>query len=136
MLPSGAYTLNLSTLNYFCRGSLLTFCEFTARLSCAKSDEGSTVPRNIDLYWFIPALANSKVGSEWGTTEEEGTVTRFSNSIPDILGQMSTKSMAILLEIVYESLSYSYGGPLLIGAHLGENHVCCSLSQVVVWVQD
>lgn len=45
-----------------------------ARLSEAKSDEGSTVPRKIDLYWFIPALAKRRVGSEWGTTEEEGTV--------------------------------------------------------------
>ena len=51
----------------------LTFCEFTARFNCAKSDEGSTVPRNIDLYWFMPALAKSNVGSESGTTEDEGT---------------------------------------------------------------
>ena len=31
------------------------------------------MPRNMALYWFIPALVNSKVGSESGTTEEEGT---------------------------------------------------------------
>ena len=24
------------------------------------------------LYWFIPALANSNVGSSWGTTDDEG----------------------------------------------------------------
>ena len=24
------------------------------------------------LYWFIPAFANSKVGSSWGTTDELG----------------------------------------------------------------
>jgi hypothetical protein len=44
--------------------AMLTFWELTARLSWAKSEEGSTVPRKIDLYWFMPALANSKVGSE------------------------------------------------------------------------
>jgi hypothetical protein len=29
------------------------------------------------LYWFIPALANSNVGSESGTTEEEGTASPY-----------------------------------------------------------
>ena len=51
-----------------------TFCELTARLSCAKSDCGSTVPKKIDLYWFMPAFVNNRVGSERGTTDEEGTV--------------------------------------------------------------
>jgi len=32
------------------------------------------VPRKIDLYWFMPALVKSSVGSESGTTEDEGTV--------------------------------------------------------------
>lgn len=31
------------------------------------------MPRKIDLYWFMPALVNSRVGSESGTTEDEGT---------------------------------------------------------------
>ena len=60
---------------------MLTFWEFTARFSCAKSDKGSTVPRKMDLYWFIPAFAKSKVGSECGTTEDEGTELRFSLNI-------------------------------------------------------
>lgn len=51
----------------------LTFWEFTARFSRAKSDDGSTVPKKMDLYWFMPALANNKVGSECGTTDDEGT---------------------------------------------------------------
>jgi hypothetical protein len=45
-----------------------------ARLRAAKSEEGSTVPWKIDLYWFMPALVKRRVGSERGTTEEEGTV--------------------------------------------------------------
>lgn len=50
-------------------------------MRCAKSEEGSTVPRNMDLYWFIPALVNRRVGSEWGTTEDEGTVSFISASV-------------------------------------------------------
>lgn len=50
-------------------------------MSCAKSEEGSTVPRNMDLYWFMPALANRRVGSECGTTEDEGTVCCVSTSV-------------------------------------------------------
>ena len=60
--------------------SLLTFWEFTARLSCAKSEEGLMVPRNMDLYWFMPALAKRRVGSECGTTEDEGTVSCISTN--------------------------------------------------------
>ena len=26
----------------------------------------------MDLYWFMPAFANSNVGSSWGTTDDEG----------------------------------------------------------------
>ena len=51
----------------------LTFCESVALLSLAKLLLGSTVPRKIGLNWFIPALANSRVGSLWGTTLLEGT---------------------------------------------------------------
>ena len=50
-----------------------TFCEFAARLSFAESDDGSTVPRKMDLYWFMPALVKRSVGSDKGTTGEEGT---------------------------------------------------------------
>lgn len=44
-----------------CRSELLpitchTFCELEARLSFAKSDAGSTVPRKMGLNWFMPAL--------------------------------------------------------------------------------
>ena len=35
----------------------------------------------MDLYWFMPALANKRVGSEWGTTEDEGTISCISTSI-------------------------------------------------------
>lgn len=35
----------------------------------------------MDLYWFMPALANKRVGSECGTTEDEGTVSCISTSI-------------------------------------------------------
>lgn len=49
------------------------FCELTARRSLLKSDAGSTVPRKMLLYWFIPAFANSSVGSSYGIVELEGT---------------------------------------------------------------
>ena len=52
-----------------------TFCELTALFRCAKSEFGSTVPKNMVLYWFMPAFVNRSVGSESGTTEEEGTAT-------------------------------------------------------------
>ena len=26
----------------------------------------------MDLYWFMPAFANKRVGSSWGTTDDEG----------------------------------------------------------------
>jgi hypothetical protein len=32
------------------------------------------VPWNMALYWFMPALVKRRVGSERGTTDEEGTV--------------------------------------------------------------
>lgn len=39
------------------------FCELAARESFAKLEFGSTVPRKMDLYWFMPALAKRRVGS-------------------------------------------------------------------------
>lgn len=65
------------SLNKAEKGTPHTFCELCARLRVAKSEFGSTVPRKMDLYWFIPAFVNSRVGSERGTTEEEGTVYGF-----------------------------------------------------------
>ena len=65
------------------KGYSHTFCELAARFKLAKSDDGSTVPRKIDLYWFMPAFANSRVGSERGTTEEDGTT----DLKPDQLGE-------------------------------------------------
>ena len=56
------------------RGS--TFCELTALFKVAKSELGSTVPRKIDLNWFIPALVKRRVGSARGTTGDEATVRR------------------------------------------------------------
>jgi hypothetical protein len=53
--------------------SIPTFCVSTALFKLAKASVCPIVPRNIGLNWFIPALVNSKVGSLWGTTEEEGT---------------------------------------------------------------
>jgi hypothetical protein len=51
-----------------------TFCEFVARFNFPKSDVRSTVPRKIDLNWFIPALVKRRVGSDKGATGEEGTM--------------------------------------------------------------
>jgi hypothetical protein len=42
-------------------------------LRVAKSEEGSTVPWKMALYWFMPALVKRRVGSERGTTDEDGT---------------------------------------------------------------
>ena len=50
-----------------------TFWESVARFILAKSDLGSAVPRKMGLNWFIPAFANSRVGSAWGTTLLLGT---------------------------------------------------------------
>jgi hypothetical protein len=85
-----------------------TFCELTARFRLAKSESGSTVPRKIDLYWFIPALVNSRVGSERGTTEEEGTNGQGVSQLilgPRDIGyfkgrKLPTKCVAMIFEIV------------------------------------
>lgn len=58
-----------------------TFCELTALFKWAKSEFGSTVPRNMDLYWFMPAFVNNNVGSESGTTEEEGTRSHVKSAV-------------------------------------------------------
>lgn len=50
-----------------------TFCVSTALFNCAISSVLPIVPRNIGLNWFIPAFVNRRVGSLWGTTEDEGT---------------------------------------------------------------
>lgn len=39
------------------------------------------MPRNMDLYWFMPALAKRRLGSECGTTEDDGTVGKVSLNI-------------------------------------------------------
>ena len=92
-----------------------TFCELTARFSWAKSDCGSTVPRKMDLYWFIPAFANSNVGSESGTTDEEGTgeetyQLQISRNRPFKL----TECMPILLKIVNKCFANSNSVPAMI----------------------
>ena len=46
---------------------------FTARFKEANEEEGSTVPRKIDLYWFIPALTKRREGSLCGKTEADWT---------------------------------------------------------------
>lgn len=78
----------------------------------------------MDLYWFMPALAKSRVGSECGTTEDEGTVasqqqyqsTRF-------LGDGSTKLVPILLEELYKGIPYFHGIPL--SCHPGRESAVC-----------
>jgi hypothetical protein len=72
------------------------------------------VPRNIALYWFIPAFVKSRVGSDRGTTEDDGTgpwsglrLNRFYNLGP-------TKSVAILLEVIQEGLANAYSAPFML----------------------
>lgn len=105
-----------------------TFWELTARFNWAKSDCGSTVPKKIDLYWFMPALANSRVGSERGTTEDEGTgegwggeksVWRRRGHHP---GTRRTKSVFPVLEIGEKGVSHPICSPLgdilvVLGSH-------------------
>jgi len=61
--------------------SIPTFCVSTALFRLAKASVWPIVPRNIGLNWFMPALVNSKVGSLWGTTEEEGTANSWVSEI-------------------------------------------------------
>lgn len=119
VLAPSAYTLiPISILPQRPRG-MFTFCELTARLREAKSEDGSTVPRNIDLYWFIPALAKRRVGSEWGTTEEEGTrAHQYQSRHPDALYEgVRTKCMSILLEEIHKGLPYPHSGPYFCRPH-------------------
>jgi len=52
--------------------ALIHFWVLTARRSFERSELGSTVPRKIDLYWFIPAFANKSVGSSYGIVDDDG----------------------------------------------------------------
>ena len=63
-----------------------TFCEFVARFIFPNSDEASTVPRKMDLNWFIPALVKRRVGSDRGATGEEGTVYKHSLRSVHVVG--------------------------------------------------
>ena len=74
----------------------------------------------MDLYWFMPALAKSKVGSECGTTDEEGTVDRISANIRAFKPRLYTECMLLLLEVVDERFPHPHGRPLLCRPHLGQ----------------
>lgn len=78
----------------------------------------------MDLNWFIPALVKSKVGSERGTTGEDGTIMRGhgeallaitseggAHSRKVSRGRPPTKSMTILLEKVEKRFSHTHSGP-------------------------
>lgn len=89
--------VNYDVFRIFCTDwyvpARIHFCELAALEMLAKGELGSTVPRNTDLYyntkpvnpicsanntmllitWFMPALANKRVGSSWGMVEEDGT---------------------------------------------------------------
>lgn len=90
----------------------------------------------MDLYWFIPALVNNKVGSESGTTEDEGTV----KSVSDILiwwwlRALHTKSVAMLLfEVVDESAANFGSRPfnLLMRTVERSSHDCGGVQRRVV----
>jgi len=97
------------------------FCEFTALFHFAASDWGSTVPRKIDLNWFMPALVKRRVGSDRGTTEEEGTVLKLSVRLWPARASFHapTKRVTIFLEVVQERVSDAHSVPLvLLGSHL------------------
>ena len=89
------------------------FCELAARLSWAKSDEGSMVPWKMALYWFMPALVKSSVGSDSGTTEDEGTAAcQLGSFLAVSAPAVPTKGVAPLLEVVQEGLAHFGGSPL------------------------
>lgn len=85
----------------------------------------------MDLNWFIPALVKSKVGSERGTTGEDGTIIRGHGEALLAMtseggaddrkvsrGRPPTKSVAILLEKVEKCFSHAHSGPARsIGRH-------------------
>ena len=49
------------------------FWLLAARFNLEKLLEGSTVPRKIDLYWFMPALAKRRFGGSYGFVDDDGT---------------------------------------------------------------
>jgi len=59
----------------------------------------------MDLYWFIPALVKSRVGSESGTTEDEGTHSSQYDCPSNIYFDIDTKSVPILLEILQKCVA-------------------------------
>lgn len=91
----------------------------------AKSDAGSTVPRKMALYWFIPAFAKSKVGSERGTTEDEGTRSfrvSYAGKYGEIRDRVLTKGMFILLKVPKERFTHPVRGPLNSNRIRGDRH--------------
>ena len=71
----------------------------------------------MDLYWFIPAFAKRRVGSECGTTEDEGTGGVISiNIILYSAWKWSTESVSMLLiifnELITDPLSRPRAGRL------------------------
>ena len=74
VLSTSTYALNQSQLAYQCKlCGRPTFWESVTRFHVAAFDCGSTVPKKIALNWFIPAFVKSSVGSDSGTTDDEGT---------------------------------------------------------------
>ena len=53
--------------------ALIHFCALHALCRSARAVPGAAWPRKMGLNWFIPALANSKVGSSRGMVDEEWT---------------------------------------------------------------
>ncbi len=107
------------------QSSKKTFCELTARFHFAASDCGSTVPRKMDLNWFIPAFVKRSVGSERGTTEDDGTIWQISDS--QFYGPVNsrTKCVTIFFEVVKKCISYAHGTPFVLSVHL-RSHDCGS----------
>ena len=60
----------------------------------------------------MPAFVKSKVGSESGTADDEGTIVLVSpkNGLSDIL--LPTESVAIILEIFKKCFSDAYSSPV------------------------
>ena len=76
----------------------------------------------MDLYWFMPALANSRVGSECGTTDDEGTFEDISTELQrSACWYRYTKFMSIFLEVLYERSSNFSRWPLLLRSHIGRD---------------
>lgn len=91
----------------------------------AKSDAGSIAPRKMALYWFIPAFVKSKVGSERGTTEDEGTrdsTVRYATDYGESRDRVQTKGMFILLKVLQERFTHPVCGPLNPNRIRGDRH--------------